>query len=85
MKDLAKLDLMDRDALDNWRKNYEYLAKKNNVQRSIESQKADMNKIIELYKIYGNDTTALVNPAENRFVLEVRDRGYEVNRLNDQI
>ena len=42
-----------------------------------------MNKIIELYKIYGNDTTALVNPAENRFVLEVRDRGYEVNRLNE--
>ena len=41
--------------------------------------------VIELYKIYGNDTTALVNPAENRFVLEVRDRGYEVNRLNDQI
>jgi hypothetical protein len=29
--DLAKLDLMDREALENWRKNYLYLAKKNNI------------------------------------------------------
>jgi hypothetical protein len=42
-----------------------------------------MEKIIELYKIYGNDKSALVNPAENRYVLEVRNREYEVNRVNE--
>jgi hypothetical protein len=31
VNDLAKLDLMDREALENWRRNYVYLSKANNV------------------------------------------------------
>ena len=29
----------------------------------------DLKKIVDLYKIYGNDSIALVNPAENPGVL----------------
>lgn len=42
----------------------------------------DLKKIVGLYKIYGNDNVALVNPAENPGVLLVRTRSAEKRKLN---
>ena len=45
----------------------------------------DLKKIVDLYKIYGNDNIALVNPAENPGVLQVRTRSAEKRKLGQQI
>lgn len=45
----------------------------------------DLRKIVNLYKIYGNDNVALVNPAENPGVLLVRTRSAEKRKLGRQV
>lgn len=45
----------------------------------------DLKRIVDLYKIYGNDNIALVNPAENPGVLQVRTRSAEKRKLGQQI
>ena len=44
-----------------------------------------MSKIVNLYKLYGNDSVALVNPAENPGILQVRTRSAEKRHLNKQM
>lgn len=41
--------------------------------------------MVSLYKIYGNDDIAIVNPAEEPGILQVRTRSAERRRLNKQI
>jgi len=42
-----------------------------------------VSKIYELIKTYGNENATLVNPAENPYVLEVRDRRFEIHRQQE--
>jgi hypothetical protein len=39
-----------------------------------EKQEMIISKIIDMYKVYGTDKVALVNPAENPYILQVKDR-----------
>ena len=41
--------------------------------------------MVNLYKIYGNDDIAMVNPAEDPGILQVRTRSAERRRLNKQM
>ena len=76
----GKLDFMDRQALLNWKTNFQHLEKINHLAKTIENKTysaVNGAKIIGMYKIYGNENSTLVNPAENPFKLEVRDRDFE--------
>ena len=45
----------------------------------------DLSKMVNLYKIYGNDDIAMVNPADDPGILQVRTRSAERRRLNKQM
>mmetsp|Transcript_38735 Transcript_38735/g.58913 ORF Transcript_38735/g.58913 Transcript_38735/m.58913 type:complete len:87 (-) Transcript_38735:686-946(-) len=77
-----KLDKVDKYAIKNWRKNVKKRKKKKEeVRRSNSGEINDLKKIIGLYKLYGNDGLALVNPAENPGVLQVRKRSAERRKI----
>ncbi len=81
-----KLDKVDKYAIKNWRKNVKRRKKKKEeVRRSNSGEINDLRKIIGLYKIYGNDGLALVNPAENPGVLQVRKRSAERRKIQRQM
>lgn len=71
---LNYLDLLDRQALENWRKNVNQLNKLHRLRIPQEQQLALLAKIIDMYKIYGNNNTALVNPQDNPYILQIKDR-----------
>ena len=45
----------------------------------------DLSKMVNLYKMYGNDGITIVNPAENPGILQVRTRSAEKRHLGKQI
>lgn len=51
-----------------------YLNKLNKMKIPREKQEMIISKIIDMYKVYGTDKVALVNPAENPYILQVKDR-----------
>lgn len=77
-----KLDKIDKHAIVNWRKQKKKRGKKTkHLPRSNSGEINDLKRIVNLYKIYGNDNLALVNPAENPGVLQVRNRSAERRRI----
>ena len=42
----------------------------------------DLKKIVDLYKMYGNEKLALVNPVENPKILQVRKRSAEKRKIH---
>lgn len=66
---LGYLDLMDREALENWRSNVNYLNKVNKLRETEGQQVNWLNRIVDMYKIYGTESVALVNPKENPYIL----------------
>ena len=77
----AALDAFDKQALKRWKKTVRKAAKVGNMKRTDNEELNDLRKIVDLYKIYGNDNIALVNPAENPGVLQVRTRSAEKRKL----
>jgi hypothetical protein len=65
----AALDAFDKQALKRWKKTVKKAAKKGKMKRNEIEEFNDLKRIVDLYKIYGNDNIALVNPAENPGVL----------------
>ena len=63
------IDAFDKHALARWKKTVKKCRKKGQLQRTDSDELTDLKKIVDLYKIYGNDGVALVNPAENPGVL----------------
>lgn len=81
-----RLDKIDKHAMVNWRKQKKRKGKKQkNLPRSNSGEINDLKRIVNLYKIYGNDNLALVNPAENPGVLQVRNRSAERRRIQKQM
>ena len=64
-----KLDKIDKHAIKHWRKTKKKKNRKNKLRRSNSGEINDLKRIVELYKLYGNDNLALVNPAENPGIL----------------
>jgi hypothetical protein len=68
-----QIDRVNQYALKNWRK----VNRKKKPKKRIRDERDlpekdelnDLRKIVKLYKIYGNDKLALVNPVENQGIL----------------
>ena len=56
-----KLDKLDQDALEAWHKNYNQYKLKQGERRDPHQQKVDLERIVNLYKIYGTSQNAIVN------------------------
>jgi hypothetical protein len=80
-----KLDKIDKHAIKHWRKTKKKRNQKNKLKRSNSGDINDLKRIVELYKIYGNDNLALVNPAENPGILQVRNRSAEKRKIHKQL
>lgn len=80
-----KLDKIDKHAIKHWRKTKKKRNKKNKMRRSNSGEINDLKRIVELYKLYGNDNLALVNPAENPGILQVRNRSAEKRKIHKQL
>lgn len=59
----AKLDKLDRDALEAWHNNYEQLCKQRGESRDPYQQKVDLERIVKLYQAYGTSDSAVVSQA----------------------
>ena len=79
------LDHLDRAAIKRWRKNVKKARKKGQLKQDDDVELHDLSKMVNLYKIYGNDKIALVNPAEAPGILQVRTRSAEKRRLTKQM
>ena len=80
-----KLDKIDKHAIKHWRKSKKKRNTKNKLRRSNSGEINDLKRIVELYKVYGNDNLALVNPAENPGILQVRNRSAEKRKIHKQL
>lgn len=85
MRNNQQLDAVDKAAIKRWRKNVKKARKKGQLKQDDNVELHDMSKIVHLYKIYGNDAVALVNPVENPGILQVRPRSAERRILNKQM
>ena len=70
----AKLDKLDQDALEAWHANYKQLARHKGERRDFLQQKVDLERIVNLYKVYGSSENAVVSQATNPFSLTVKNR-----------
>jgi hypothetical protein len=70
----AKLDKLDQDALRAWHEHSKQLAKHKGEKRGPKQQKIDLERVVNLYKIYGTGDNAIVNPASHPFHLTVKNR-----------
>ena len=66
-----KLDHLDREALRRWYANAKQFANGPKEKRTV---KTDVRRVVDLYKLYGSDQSALVNPSSDKLCLEVRNR-----------
>lgn len=66
-----KLDHLDREALRRWYANAKQFANGSKEKRTV---KTDVRRVVDLYKLYGSDQSALVNPSSDKLSLEVRNR-----------
>ena len=80
-----KLDTVDKNAIKRWRKNVTKARKKGQLKHDDGVLLQDLSKMVNLYKIYGNDDVAMVNPVENPGILQVRTRSAEKRHLNKQM
>lgn len=80
-----QLDSVDKAAIKRWRKHVKKARKKGQLKQNDDVELHDLSKMVNLYKIYGNDAIALVNPAENPGILQVRTRSAEKRRINKQM
>jgi hypothetical protein len=62
-----KVDKLDQDAIRSWKRKQK--RRKNDKLRPESAEIHDLRKIVDLYKMYGNDKLALVNPVENPKIL----------------
>ncbi len=67
--EIGAVDALDKHAIKRWRKNVRKARKRGQLARSPSGELDDLKKIVNLYKVYGNDNTALVNPIEQPGVL----------------
>ena len=81
----SHLDAFDKQALKRWKKTVKRSKKQGQLKVNDDDELHDLKKIVGLYKIYGNDNVALVNPAENPGMLLVRTRSAEKRKLNRQV
>ena len=79
------LDSVDKHAIKRWKKNQKKARKKGQLKNNDSTDLNDLAKIVNLYKIYGNDNIALVNPADNPGILQVRTRSAEKRMINKQM
>lgn len=79
------LDTVDKNAIKRWKKNVTKARKKGQLKHDEELLNHDLSKMVNLYKIYGNDEIAMVNPAENPGILQVRTRSAEKRHLSKQM
>lgn len=63
------LDSVDKQAIRRWRRTVKKARKKGQLKHEDDLELRDLSKIVNLYKLYGNDAVALVNPAENPGIL----------------
>ena len=84
-----KIDKLNQYALQNWKKEGRRKRRPKNKPKAQPQEEVDdyndLKKIVKLYKIYGNDQLALVNPAENPGILQVRKRSAERRRIEQQM
>lgn len=83
-----KIDKVNHFALQNWNKvNKKRKAKKGKTKRERprSGEINDLRKIVKLYKVYGNDNLALVNPVNNPGILQVRKRSAERRMIERQM
>ena len=80
-----QLDTVDKAAIKRWRKNVTKARKKGQLKFDDGVLLQDLSKMVNLYKIYGNDDIAMVNPADDPGILQVRTRSAERRRLNKQM
>ena len=57
----------------------------NKLARSTSAEKQELDRITELYKLYGSDMSALVNPAHNPYLLKVQNRDHAERKLDTQV
>lgn len=69
-----KLDKLDQDALQTWHNNYQQLSKHKGEKRDFFQQKGDLERIVNLYKVYGTNDNALVNQVRKPYQLTVKNR-----------
>jgi hypothetical protein len=69
-----KLDKLDQDALEAWHKNYNNFKMRQGERRDQYQQKVDLERIVNLYKVYGTSQNAIVHQVNNPTMLTVKPR-----------
>ena len=81
-----KIDQVGKHAINSYLKNKSRRdAKNTKIKRSYSGNLRDVQKIVQVYAIYGNDKLALVNPREKPNILQVRERRAEKRRIEEQM
>ena len=69
--DESNIDKVGKYAINSYIKNKN---RTRGMRRSYSGNLRDVQKIVQVYSIYGNDKLALVNPREKPGILQVRER-----------
>jgi len=79
------IDQIDRPALEAWLNKQKDEQKKKKQGRSIKADNNRLSKIIDMYKLYGSNDTALVKQRDNPSHLQVWNRDYAIKRQEKQL